>query len=364
MKSMEPRILNQQFQDIAVVDFYESFIWSERYNQCGDCELYLLAGITEEMWNALIPDNYIYLYGSDELMIIETKELINELETGRHIKIEARSLTSILDRRIIWGTKTISGNLQTCIRTLLNENIISPSISARRISNFVFEASTDSKITSKTIESTQLNGDNLLEVIITLCTANDVGFKVYYRETDNKFVFKLYVGADRSYDQLQNPYVAFKEKFENIISTNYLESTKTLKNVILVGGEGEGDNRTTVTVGTGTGLARREIYSDSGISSQNGDTTISSSEYSTLLRNHGTKILNENITTKSFDGEVEATQNYKYDEDFFMGDIVELEDVYGHDNKVRVTELVRSQDASGIKVLPGFTPVKEEGGNS
>lgn len=65
----------------------------------------------------------------------------------------------------------------------------------------------------------------------------NVGFRIKLSD-DNKFVFKLYAGADRSYDQFTNPYVIFSPKFENVINTNYLESKKTLKTVTLVAGEG------------------------------------------------------------------------------------------------------------------------------
>ncbi len=54
-----------------------------------------------------------------------------------------------------------------------------------------------------------------------------------------QFVFELYAGFDRSYDQTENPYVIFSPKFENIINSNYIESKASLKTVTLVGGEGE-----------------------------------------------------------------------------------------------------------------------------
>ena len=107
---------------------------------------------------------------------------------------------------------------------MLNENIIEPILVARQIDNFVFEASTDPLITELTIEA-QYNGENLYNTIQTLCQINNIGFKITL--TDNGFfVFKLYSGTDRSYDQLINPYVTFSPKFENIINSNYIESKK------------------------------------------------------------------------------------------------------------------------------------------
>lgn len=145
-------------------------------------------------------------------------------------------------------------------QTMLNENIISPSIADRKISNFTFKPSTDNKVTGLTIDN-QYTGDDLYTVIKGLCEENNIGFKIILTD-DNKFEFSLYAGADRSYDQTENPYVVFSPNFENIINSNYYSSNANLKNVTLVAGEGEGASRKTTVVGSGSGLDRRELFTD------------------------------------------------------------------------------------------------------
>lgn len=61
----------------------------------------------------------------------------------------------------------------TVIQTLLNESIISPTIADRTISNFIFQSSTDSKITELTVDA-QFTGDDLYTVISNLCSANNI----------------------------------------------------------------------------------------------------------------------------------------------------------------------------------------------
>lgn len=114
---------------------------------------------------------------------------------------------------------------------MLNENIISPSIADRKISNFTFKPSTDNKVTGLTIDN-QYTGDDLYTDIKGLCEENNIGFKIILTD-DNKFEFSLYAGADRSYDQTENPYVVFSPNFENIINSNYYSSNANLKNVTL-----------------------------------------------------------------------------------------------------------------------------------
>ena len=120
---------------------------------------------------------------------------------------------------------------------MLNENVISPSDSNRKISNFIFKESTDSAITKLKLEA-QYTGDNLYDVIQKICEEQGIGFKITLNDK-KQFVFELYAGFDRSYDQTENPYVIFSPKFENIINSNYIESKASLKTVTLVGGEGE-----------------------------------------------------------------------------------------------------------------------------
>ena len=99
---------------------------------------------------------------------------------------------------------------------------------SRKVEGLIFEASTDPAITGLTVDA-QFTGDNLYDAIRKLCDSKNVGFRIKLSD-DNKFVFKLYAGADRSYDQFTNPYVIFSPKFENVINTNYLGIKEDFEN--------------------------------------------------------------------------------------------------------------------------------------
>ncbi len=252
---MEMYVLNQQFQKIAIIDAYESLLWTDRYNKPGDFEIY--TPVAEFALQYPVAHNYLQIRESEHTMIIEDITIESNVETGNHIKIVGRSLESILDRRIIWQQTTINGSLQEGIKKLITDSIINPSVEARKISNFVFEDSTDAAITELTMDN-QYTGDNLLEVIQTLCEANEIGFRIFL-DDQNQFVFKLYKGTDRSYRQETLPYVVFKPSFENIVNSNYSDIQSAAKNVTLIAGEGEGDARVTRVIGDQSGLLRKEV---------------------------------------------------------------------------------------------------------
>lgn len=489
---MDLMVLDRDLNAIAVVDTYNSLIWTDRYQEYGDFELYMPMSI--EVLSYIQKDNYLWNKESEHLMIIEQLLIESDVEDGAKITVTGRSLESILDRRVVWGLKTISGSLQNGIKALLDENIINPTDTNRKIPNFIFEASTDPEIVEMTVD-TQYTGDNLYDVIQKLCFERGMGFKITVNES-KQFVFKLYVGTDRSYSQSEYPYVVFSPNFENIISSNYVESKSGLKNVTLIGGEGEGIERRYTHIGNTSGLDRRELFTDArDISSdvdedltelfnfnqyqnqvfndttkqfvsdnrfnscmvdisayhgrilgltipqytnRNGEASpyatvfvdaskryistvqkwerytdsnergtlttyefllpdnvqyiytsmfsqaaingeiysgdeedfecktvkLADYEYMALLEQRGREDLAENVETMSFDGQAETTVMFRYGEDFFTGDIVQIADEYGHETKARITEIIISENEEGYSAYPTFktlTELAEEG---
>lgn len=359
---MDLMVLNTNLDAITVVDIYQSFIWTDRYYEYGDFELY--APMSTDLLDQFKQDYYIQRRDSDRLMIIEKILIETDTEDGDYITITGRSLESILERRVIWGQTMVAGYLQDAIEILLDDAIINPANPNRKIPNFIFKASTDPRITALKIDA-QYTGDNLYDVIRQLCEERGIGFKITLNDS-KQFVFELYMGTDRSYDQTSVPYVVFSPSFDNIISSNYVESKTSLKNVALIAGEGEGSARKYAASGNTSGLNRRELFVDArDISSDIGDgQTLTSEEYTNLLIQRGKEKLAENIDVVSFEGQMETSIMYKYGVDFFQGDIVQIENEYGHNDKVRVLEVVTSENEEGVSVYPTFKTLTEEGEES
>lgn len=264
---MDIYVLDDHFNSLYNIDVFESLIWTERYNGCGNFEFYtpvnqtildVVAVIQAKMEQRL--DCYVWAKESESVMIIEDLEITTDAETGTRLIMSGRSLESILERRIIWTQTSLNGNLQECVKKLINDAIINPSMKDRRIPNFLFEKSKDERIETLKIRA-QYTGDNLYDTILSICDTYELGFDVRL-DQNNNFVFLFTIGENRSYDQDKNPYVIFSPSYENIVNSDYLESVKTLKNVTLVAGEGQGSSRKTFIVGSGTGLSRRELYTD------------------------------------------------------------------------------------------------------
>lgn len=354
-------VIDPDFNPVAVVDSYESFIWTDRYQTCGDFEFY--SGVSDRLLDIFKLNRYVRIPNSERTMIVEQNKIASDPEKGAHMTVTGRSLEQILMRRIVQKTEVLNGNLQNEVHRLLDENIINPVDSDRRIPNFIFEESTDPLITNLTVLA-EYTGNELYEILVNQCKEKKIGFKVILN-SQNQFVFSLYAGVDRSYSQNSNQYVLFSPSYNNLSSSSFVNSVMNLKTVALVGGEGKSEERKYETVGEGSGLNRREVFidaSDLAQTVQTGDTEISytDAEYQQMLVNRGSEELAKTVEGDGFEAEADTDIKYKYGRDFYIGDIVQLADEYGNFLSARVSERIFSHDESGMRTYPTFTSLHEE----
>ena len=357
---MEIILLDNNFKELYVLDVFKSLIWTDRYWKCGDFEI--VVSPTTDILVKLLNTTYLTLAESPHHMILEDFNIHSEVEEGNALILTGRSLESILDRRVVWDIIAMSGNLQTEIERLLDDNAISPTDGLRTFANLVFNTSIDVAITALTVD-TQFGGETIYKVLSQLCMADGIGFKILRNLVTDKFDFELYAGVDRSYDQSENDFVAFTSALDNLLNADYIESSRPLKTVCLVAGSaGVGNIKTSTTVfapnsSTLSDLARRELYFEATISRNTPDGELSEAEYVLQLEGRGKEELAKYIYLKSFEGEIDPTM-YNYGDEFNMGDILQIADDYGHSTQSRVIEMIYSQDESAISIYPTFETVE------
>lgn len=368
----EIRVMDRNYSTYAIVDSFISFLWVDRYSSAGEFEIVFPA--SENLLAIFSIGAYLGIRESDQIMMVETVELISDIENGDTLTVAGRSLSALLSRRIIWGFKVLSGNIDAAIRTILNDSIISPTDLKRKIDGFEFGGFYDSAIV-KQIEA-QYYGDNVYDVVTDLCKENNIGYKIVPGKS-NPYTFYLYSGIDRSYAQNKNPWVIFSSKFENLLSSNYRKSILEFKNATLVSGSGQDDSKIAVDVlsDASTGLDRYEVYTnasdlsnDTSIVDQIPDLTdevkeeiikLLTEKFKDQLSQKGSEELAKCQKLDEYDGEIDASIQYVYGEDFFLGDIVQIRTVYGNNKAVRITEVAISHDSSGKTIVPTFESLDE-----
>ena len=341
---MIPVVMNTSFQRLAEIDDYISFIWTNRYYTAGDFELCVIANAYNislmQKWNYIVRDD------DENVGIIEHLN-VQHSEEGSVLIVLGRFLPSILGRRIIASQTTVTGTISACINKLINQNVINPSIAARQISNFIL----GSYSFSETMQA-QFNGENLLDTISLICETYGLGFKVTLNSS-NQFVFTLYQGLNRTYDQNVNPYVIFSNEYDNLISSDYEENYQDIATAVLVAGEGEGTERVTAWATNGaTGINRCEKYDDQPNLSSTLE-EVSTAEYTALLQEAGKEKLT--TYTAAFTGEV-SFENVRYKTDVNIGDLVVIENTkWGINMNARLVEVIESMSETGeYTITPTF----------
>lgn len=343
---MQLNVYDKNEKLLGIIDEFTSLIWTKRHYECGDFELYMQCN--DELLSLIRSGYYVNRTDDDMTCIIESIKIDTDVEYGDYITVTGRDLKSILDRRIVWYQTSLYGKTEECIRRLIQSNAITPDIASRRIRNLKLG---ELHGFTETMEE-QITGTNLYESVVNICKANKLGFNIYLK--NHEFVFDLYKGTDRSYDQKIIPYVVFSPEFDNLPRSNYQYNTANYKNTALVAGEGEGTARRHAAVEFGADLDRREMYIDArDISSNEGE--IDEFDYNQLLLGRGNNKLAEAIIAENIDGEIETLGQYTYGVDYFLGDIVQVKNEYGVEAKATVIEAIECEDTSGKRIVPTFS---------
>lgn len=104
------------------------------------------------------------------------------------------------------------------------------------------------------------------------------------------------------------------------------------------------------------GYYRREIFVDaSGVSSKtDNDGTVSAEVYNNMLKSAGQVELKNHPQLGSFEGEVDGSGVYNYGKDYKLGDVVQIENEFGVQGTTIIEEVVYSEDANGVRLIPTF----------
>ena len=330
---MEVYILNSTLQPIATIDTFRSLIWTKRYYNCGDFELYIPAD--KSLLPLFSPDNFVARDDDDSVMCIERLEIRTDIEDGDFFIVSGRSLESILARRIV-GSQTI----------------ITVSDVVQGLKELVTEWTTyidltiDDSLTYEYEMSTQLTGDNLLDAVSAICTRFGIGLRMTI--DGDGFLLAFYQGEATD--------VVFSPEFDNLTSSSYVMDYTDYANYCKVLGEGEGTSRIGVNIHRSPqelGIKKRCIFVDAKDISRNGG-DISSADYLPMLIERGWEKLEEHRVTQSFEAQIDPVVSYKYKTDYDLGDTVTFENAYGITARARIVEIIECWDENGYTIIPNF----------
>lgn len=243
-------LCDRTMRTLAVIETYESLIWTERYNKEGEFEL-----VTTDVgsWLNIIQNEF--LYGSGEgatgtipylywlkksdtevVMTIESFKMSSDIEEGNKLTITGRSLEALLDRTVIYDNHIdYTASPYILIKNIINKYIISrenPNATPRT----EFIESSDERITDPPPNwwyeiNFDLEGMTVLEAINKICDYSGFGYNILPREhagyweytqdgrkywkSDIVYEFRVYLGIDHRDD------VIFSPRFDNFANSEF-----------------------------------------------------------------------------------------------------------------------------------------------
>jgi hypothetical protein len=247
-------VLDKNLDIVYVIDTYKSCIWSNRYVELGDCEVYLPA--TSDLLSVLVKDYYLMRLNDDMVCRINKIQLDTDAENGDYLIVTGKDTKALCDQRIICDTMTCNGTLEAFIRQMVTSSMINASATARNMlkpnGSPLLALGTAAGFTE--VSSEQVTYKNLGEKIREYCTKYGWGYKMIPNKSTLNLI--LYKGVDRSNN------VIFSDDYENLDATTYIQDDTNMGNVALVGGEGEGSARSKDVSGYAESSDRYEIFVD------------------------------------------------------------------------------------------------------
>lgn len=339
--------------------------WFElKYHGFGEFELYCPA--TRKNLTALKKGYFVKIPNRRFGWEITSVQYEFKAESGvRMISAKGYELKWLLKKRIIQKAIQLSTNLFQAVHGLVNANIGEGASAERRIPFFKSVQNSE----TITIPETQASRGNLGEYVDTLLTAHSCGSTAFFDKggaNTYEILFEAYKGQNRANA------VRFSQSFDNLLSSSYFTSNENEGTFALVVSEAEikktvngeevtQDIEVLKEVNKGqSGSKRSEILIESNISTKYTDASGTEKEldlangtdlktFQTWQEEEGKNILAEHITIEEVGGEIDLQNSlYKFDEDFFLGDVVRVQDEYfDFYLDTRIAKATIKQDSSG-----------------
>lgn len=357
---MEVYILDSLWRREHIVDRFESFIWTERFQTMGDFELKLHS--TLENRNLFSPGVQLAMNESHRIMQVETVEDHTDEEGRSILSVKGRSLEKILDSRLARGSTAdltvmpkwiLTGKPVDIAKQIFRDVCLNGVISTRDILLGITEGRgmyAEDTIPEPQDEITyEMDPMTVYSAIVQLCELYDFGFRLVRDYDTSQLYFDVYMGSDRTSGQSVLPAVVFSPNLNNLKNTSELTTTAIYRNVAMV----------ISPVGTVlaypddvdpdlvTGWDREVLWVKADDIT---DTDPLLAQVKMIQR--GKEELTKHRRFSVFDGEISQRSEYLYGRDYNLGDLVDLQNVDGVMNVMQVVEQIFVSDKEGERSYP------------
>ena len=354
---MDVYILDSLLRRDTLVDRYVSFIWTERFTSYGDFELILHS--TPDNRRLFKTGTLIACSESYYVMSVLTVKNSTDSEGKNILTVNGLSFEKILDDRVAMGSLAdlttspnwaLTGPPAAVARQVFHDICVTGILNSGDVIPFIIEGTImpDDTIPEPIDPITVvIEPQSVYDVIKQICDSYSLGFRILRNGDASQLYFDIYSGSDRTTKQTSLGAVVFSPELDSLQNTTELTSIADYKNVAYVFSPAGFQVVYPQDVNPDTaGFERRVLMVRADdITSDNPDVT-------TALYQRGQEELAKQRSFSAFDGEISQNGAYRYGTDYYLGDLVEMRNVDGVTNFMRVTEQIFVSDGEGERSYP------------
>lgn len=370
---MELYTLSSKFLPQESVGQFTSAIWTERYFTAGDIQLVVHA--VPSQIEKLAKGTMLGLRGTKEIMMIETQSVEDGLLT-----VTGSSLLAFLNSRQAWfwnpeyktdePTSPLASEYTK--DNLTAGQIISDAVDKMVINPTVYVSSwapinldwPNEKIPGLQLGIVDGNGapkrlsvplGQLYDSIQHLAEEEGLGLKLYLESArynggvappDYVLKFATYRGKNRTSEQSVHTLMRLSPKLDSLTDVKEINSITNYKNVFYVVYKNIISTHYIPGLAIPTGFNRRSILVEAP------DIFLEPDHIAPFREQVARNTIANHVYVQAVDGQISQQTGYTFGEDYYLGDIIELEGFTGLLSKARVTEYIRSEDQFGEKAYP------------
>ncbi len=292
--------------------------WHLKYNDAGTVEMH--TDTENDIVNKILPSansDVIIVQGNNAAWLSGLTDITDNYDFG----VFGKTLNYMLNWRIV-NPFSATDTTENIIRQKVIEQFMTSG--NKKIDNFILGSVIGG--TSTVTYGFEDKQKTLFEVVQELCSIDNLGFKIDFDTDNEKFVFNIYRGIDRTADQTARPALIFSEDEKNISDLQY---TYMQQDYYSTGYYEQKDEETEivsyieVSKDDVTGFKRREKILKAKTAEE------------------GKIELDADNKIEQIEGEI---RNIKYEKDYYLGDIVTVQKKIGDtlivQNK-RIVEVVQ-----------------------
>ena len=308
---MDLAFLDKDFNLIRYFKFI-NLMWNRKYYEPGDFSVQIPA---VQFDTAAV---YVYTKDRPEVGIIQKIEHADGY-SGDVIQVSGFFYEYKLEDKIVYPRFSAAGNIETLARQI---------VSTYKADIPLVELGEANSPLLGTTTAKQETGAGIASTLYSLLKTQQLSYRLDYDFVNNKMIFKVFKGKDRTQSQTTNSFVVFSDELKNIQNENTTIDSSRFRNYGVIVGNGKFEEGKQIQVDVDLREAAADykqiIYID-----QTGmiydETKQTLAEYKVQLAQAGREDLEKFNEIKNFTFDaINKKDGLRYMEDYDIGDLCEV----------------------------------------